>query len=156
MLKTCFIYSYRNDSTGFLVDARQLCQHTVNRAMMKATATQITNTLFSNTITREMLAPFTFLIPISFLRLVIEKADNPDNPRQAMMMPSRELVRNTMRKSTSSASRAPTQRSHLLENPATGGMPAMPSAPIVKAPIVKGIFLPMPSSWLIFVLCVCA
>ena len=71
-----------------------MVNHATGTAMTKAIATQITKSLFNKTITREIPAPLAFLIPISFVRRIIEYADKPDKPRQAMMMARRELARN--------------------------------------------------------------
>ena len=49
-----------------------IANQAMGQEMIKAMPTQITNTLFSITITWEIWAPFIFLIPISFLRQVIE------------------------------------------------------------------------------------
>ncbi len=48
---------------------------------------------------------------------------------------------------------APVSMNHLPRKPAVGGRPIMPSAPMAKAAIVHGMRRPMPSSWLISVLC---
>ena len=46
---------------------------------------------------------------------------------------------------------APLRMNHLPRNPAVGGRPIIPSAPIAKAPMVQGMRRPIPSSSLISV-----
>jgi hypothetical protein len=53
-------------------------------AMIKAKRTHFTNSQFSNVIISVIVAPFTFLKPISFVRLSEKKAARTNKPIQAI------------------------------------------------------------------------